>query len=101
MTPMNNHVFGSVRNGTCLPLIPTSTVGERHRVRGGGRPQRPSDRRVGECLEEVHLMDVGGCGLVALLLALVVGLGAFVAMPAEVSVDAMAAPVVVEISPSP
>ena len=46
-------------------------------------------------------MDVGGCGLVALLLALVVGLGAFVAMPAEVSVDAMAAPVVVEISPSP
>ena len=41
-----------------------------------------------------------GCGLVALLLALVLGLGVFVAVPGEVSVDAAAGPVL-EVSPSP
>jgi hypothetical protein len=46
-------------------------------------------------------MDAGGCGLAALLLALVLGLGAFVAMPAEVSDEGTAAPMVVEVSPSP
>ena len=46
-------------------------------------------------------MDAGGCGLAALLLALALGLGALVAMPAEVSVEATAAPMVVEVSPSP
>ncbi len=40
-----------------------------------------------------------GCGFLALLLALFLGLGAFVAMPAEVSVDAVGP--VLEVSPSP
>ena len=48
---------------------------------------------------EVHPMNVG-CGLLALLLALVLGLGAFVATPGEGSVEATAGPVL-EVSPSP
>ena len=84
-----------------LPLIPMSTVGDRHpvRVADDGSVLRTGGWE--NAFEEVHLMDAGGCGLVALLLALVLGLGAFVAMPAEVSVDATAAPMVVEVSPSP
>jgi hypothetical protein len=48
---------------------------------------------------EVYPMNVG-CGLVALLLALVLGLGVIVAVPGEDSVDAALQPVV-EVSPSP
>jgi hypothetical protein len=53
----------------------------------------------GQCPRRCNPMNVG-CGFLALLLALFLGLGAFVAMPAEVSVEATAG-AVLEVSPSP
>jgi hypothetical protein len=101
MSLERHHVFGSVRNATCLPLIPTSTVGDRYRVRVADDGSVLRYDGWENASQEVHRMDAGGCGLAALLLALVLGLGAFVAMPAEVSDEGTAAPMVVEVSPSP